>query len=107
MRYLSPQPAMTGPPVPQVPKLDPRRLFGGDCLAEAQWVCSPRDVDLDGDVPRAPTPEELPPALTAPEVPRVPSVPVRRPIQTAPDSETATQTKEKEKSADDFTNLLT
>ncbi|EPY18354.1 hypothetical protein STCU_10021 [Strigomonas culicis] len=71
MRYLSPQPAMTGPPVPEVPKLDPRRLFGGDCLAEAQWVSSPRDVDLDAEdpAPTAPTAPKAPDVCVTPEVP--------------------------------------
>ncbi|EPY18350.1 nascent polypeptide-associated complex subunit alpha [Strigomonas culicis] len=51
MRYLCPQPEMAGPPLPPLSKADPRRLFGGNCLADAPWVSSPCDADLDEDVP--------------------------------------------------------
>ncbi|EPY18374.1 hypothetical protein STCU_10043 [Strigomonas culicis] len=49
MRYRFPQPEMSGPPLPELPKVDPQLLFGGDWLSTAAWVSSPRDVDLDSD----------------------------------------------------------
>ncbi|EPY18361.1 hypothetical protein STCU_10014 [Strigomonas culicis] len=49
LRYLFPQPELAGPRLPELPKVDPRLSFGGDCIASAPWVSSPQDVNLDGD----------------------------------------------------------
>ncbi|EPY18358.1 proteophosphoglycan ppg4 [Strigomonas culicis] len=54
MRHMAPQPLIYGPPLPPQRKLDPRLVFGRDFLAEAPWVYSPRDADLDSNVPTLP-----------------------------------------------------
>ncbi|EPY18347.1 hypothetical protein STCU_10029 [Strigomonas culicis] len=66
MRYLCPQPEMAGPPLPPLSKADPRRLFGGNCLADAPWVSSPRDADADKDISTT---------LSSEDAPIIPAVP--------------------------------
>ncbi|EPY18364.1 proteophosphoglycan ppg4 [Strigomonas culicis] len=68
-RYLFPQPLMFGPPLWQLPKMDSRLVFGRDFLAEAPWVSSPCDVDLDNKIPTAATPPTAPNACKGRVVP--------------------------------------
>ncbi|EPY18357.1 proteophosphoglycan ppg4 [Strigomonas culicis] len=96
MRYLSPQPLIYGPPAPELPKMDPRHIFGGDCLAAALWVSSPRDVDLDGDVPSAPSRAAAAKAPAIPVARRVPDVPT---APTVPESKAERPTNEKKEVA--------
>ncbi|EPY18371.1 hypothetical protein STCU_10008 [Strigomonas culicis] len=49
MRYRFPQPRIHGARLPELPKMDPRVLFGSDCIAAAPWVDSPRNVDSDDE----------------------------------------------------------
>ncbi|EPY18349.1 proteophosphoglycan ppg4 [Strigomonas culicis] len=70
-RYMAPQPLLCGPPLRARRKVDSRLVFGGDFLAEAPWVSSPCDVDLDSDAAMFYNFNNFPFAPTAPSVPLV------------------------------------
>ncbi|EPY18353.1 hypothetical protein STCU_10023 [Strigomonas culicis] len=75
MRYRFPQPLIYGPPLPPLPKLGPRQIFGGDCLAAAQWVDSPRRRRKGTDVPTTPKLPHVPVTVMLPELSSIETVP--------------------------------
>ncbi|EPY18365.1 proteophosphoglycan ppg4 [Strigomonas culicis] len=125
-RYRCPQPLPFGPALPLRQRVDPRRLFGGNCLGAAPWVRSPRDLDVDPYVPVAPTsaaaqiadyvfrgsappavhiPDEVPVSSASPKVDKEEDVLCVPLVSSSPDREEATQPDEPMERSDNHEQL--